>query len=183
MNEDLTTTAGYTFLPQDHTGSGMMVALAPPRHVVDALTLKDEHAEPAHDLHVTLAYLGKTDEHSLRQMADLPEILDAWAEGHKPRRLTVQGSGTFLKSGEDQPHVLHALVNSPGLHRMQVHLVDHLKQYGYRPREDHGYIPHITLGYAKHDVRFLPKVSRQSWRADGVWSAIGDRRQEHKFGG
>lgn len=176
-------TAGHTFVPQDHSGTGVMVCFAPPKEVTDHLVLNDEHAEPEHDLHVTLSYLGKTGEYSLRQLADLPEVLDAWAEGHKPRRLSVQGSGTFLAPDENSPHVLHVLINSPGLHRMQSHLVDHLRGYGYKPRENHGYIPHITLGYTKHDVRFLPKVKRKEWTASEVWSAIGDRRQAHRLGG
>ena len=176
-------TAAHTFVPQDHSGTGIMVALAPPKEVTDHLVLNDEHAEPEHDLHVTLAYLGKTGEYNSQQLADLPEVIDSWAEGKKPLRMAIQGSGTFLAPAEGEPHVLHALVNAPGLHRMQAHLVDHLKYYGYSPRENHGYIPHITLGYTKHDVRFLPKVQRKEWTAKDVWSAIGDRRQPHAFGG
>lgn len=178
----IVTTAGHVFLPQTHSGTGIMVAFAPPKHVVDNLVLTDPHAEPAHDLHVTLSYLGKTKDYTPSQLQDLPEVIDAWAEGQRPRQLTVQGSGTFLAADEGAPHVLHALVNSPGLHRTQASLVDHLKRYGYRPREEHGYIPHITLGYTKHDVRFLPKVGRSSWTANDVWSAIGDQRQAHAFG-
>lgn len=175
-------TAAYTFVPQNHSGTGIMACFAPPKDVTDHLVLNDDHAEPEHDLHVTLAYLGKTGDYSLRQLADLPEVMDAWSEGQRPFRLAVQGSGTFLAPAEGEPHVLHALVNAPNLHRVQAHLVDHLKGYGYRPSEKHGYIPHITLGYARHNVRFLPKVERKEWTAKGIWSAIGERRQEHRFG-
>lgn len=181
--KDHFTTAAHTFVPQNHSGTSLMVALAPPRHVVDSLLQDDEGAEPAHDLHLTLSYLGKTGEYGPRQLADLPEVLDSWAEGHKPVRLTVQGGGTFLAPEEGEPHVLHALVNAPGLHRMQAHLTDHLNRYGYNPREDHGFIPHITLGYVRHPVRFLPKLGRESWVAKDVWSAIGSRRQPHRLGG
>lgn len=176
-------TAAHTFVPQDHSGTGVMVALAPPKDVVDHLTIGEEHAEPAHDLHVTLAYLGKTSEYKPGQLRDLPEVLDSWAEGHKPIDLTLQGAGTFLAPDEESPHVLHALVNAPRLHLKQAHLVDYLKQYGYNPREDYGYIPHITLGYVKHPVRFLPQVKRMSWTANDVWSAIGGKRRPHRFQG
>lgn len=176
------TAAGHKFVPQDHSDTGIMVAFAPPQHVVDDLKLEDEHAEPAHDLHVTMTYLGKTGEYTSEQLAALPEVVSSWAEGHKPVRLTVQGSGTFLAPDENSPHVLHALVNSPGIHRLQAHLVDHLKAHGYKPRENHGYIPHITLGYTRHTVRFLPKVKRHEWTAHDIWSAIGGKRQPHRFG-
>jgi 2'-5' RNA ligase len=174
--------AGHVFVPQEHS-SGMMIAFAPPRHVVDSLHVNDENAEPEHDLHVTASYLGRTSDHDAHQLRDLPEVMDSWAEGQKPFQLTVQGSGTFLSPDGEKPHVLHALVNAPGLHRMQADLVDHLKKYGYHPREDHGFIPHITLGYVRHAVRFLPKVERKSWTANEIWSSIGDERRPHKFGG
>ncbi len=181
-NHGISRQAGHIFVPQKHS-TGMMIAFAPSRHVVDSLHVNDENAEPEHDLHVTAAYLGKVAEYSPQQLQDLPEVMDSWAEGHKPIQLTVQGSGTFLSPDGEQPHVLHALVNSPGLHRVQAHLVDHLKKYGYKPREDHGFIPHITIAYTRHAVRFLPKVERKSWLAKGIWSSIGDERQEHPFGG
>lgn len=175
-------TAAHTFVPQDHSGTGVMVAIAPPKKVVDHLTIGEEHAEPAHDLHVTMSYLGKTDEYKPGQLRDLPEVVSSWAEGHRPLDMSVQGAGTFLAHDEDSPHVLHALVNAPRLHRLQAHLTDHLKHYGYNPREDFGYIPHITLGYVRHPVRFLPKVEPMKWQAREVWSAIGGKRQAHPFG-
>lgn len=175
-------TAGHVFVPQNHSGTGIMAAFAPPRNVVDALKIEEPDAEPEHDLHVTLSYLGKTGEYSSQQLQDLPEVLDSWAEGQKPIELSVHGAGTFLPSEQDSPHVLHALVNAPGLHRVQAGLVDHLKHYGYNPRENHGYIPHITLGYTKHPVRFLPKLTRTSWTANDIWSTVGDMRRPHKFG-
>lgn len=174
----------HVFVPQDHSGSGIMAAFAPPKHVTDHLALPDEHAEPEHDLHVTLAYLGSKDEYKPGHLRDLPEVMDAWAEGHKPLRLKIAGAGHFLPSDDsDGAHPLITLVNAPGLHRMQSHLVDHLKRYGYNPRENHGYIPHLTLGYSKHHVRFLPKVEPRSWVARDVWSAIGEERRPHRFGG
>jgi 2'-5' RNA ligase len=173
--------AAHTFLPQQQGKTGMMVCFAPPQHVVDGLQQDDLDAEPAHDLHVTLAYLGKTPEYNAQQLADLPEVVSSWAEAQSPRELTVQGSGTFLSPKEGEPHLLHALVNSQNLHRFQAGLVDHLKDHGYNPREDHGYVGHITLGYTKHDVRFLPKVTRMSWTARDVWTAIAGVRRQHSF--
>lgn len=172
----------HVFIPQDHSGTGVMAAFAPPKRVTDSLVLPQEHAEPEHDLHVTLSYLGKTSEYSKGQLRDLPEVMDSWAEGHRPTRLKITGAGHFIADG-DGGHPLIALVNSPGLHRMQAHLVDHLRNYGYRPREEHGYIPHLTLGYSKHGVRFLPKIEPQQWLAKDVWSAIGPERRPHRFGG
>lgn len=183
MESYFTKEAAHTFVPQDHSGTGMMVAMAPPKDVVDSLHLNDPDAEPAHDLHVTMAYLGATTDHTPGQLRDLPEVIDSWAEGRKPIKMTVSGSGTFLAPDKDSPHVLHALVNSPGLHLMHAHLVNHLQRYGYDPKQTHGFVPHISLGYTKHDVRFLPKVSRKSWVAKDVWSAIGDKRRSHPFGG
>lgn len=174
--------ADYRFVPQDHSGTGIMAAIAPPKRVVDALTLSDEHAEPAHDLHTTLAYLGKVGEHSRGQLRDLPEVMNAWAEGQRPLRMKVGGAGHFLPSEEGGPHPLIALVSAPGLHRVQASLVDHLRRYRYNPRDDHGFTGHITLGYSRDHVRFLPKVEPHEWTARSVWTAIGEGRREHRFG-
>lgn len=176
----LRTEAGHTFVNEPHD-SGIMVALAPPKHVVDTLT--QEGGEPRHDLHVTLAYLGKTGEYSPQQLKDLPDHVASWAQKHDGPNMLISGSGTFLRPDEDSPHVLHALVNAPRLHRIQAHLVDQLRAKGYNPREDHGFVPHITLGYTKHDVRFLPKVQRQRWKADEVWSVVAGDRKSHPFRG
>jgi 2'-5' RNA ligase len=146
-------------------------------------SLAQEGGEPRHDLHVTMAYLGKVNEYSAQQLKDFPAHVASWAQRHDAPEMLVSGSGTFLRPDEDSPHVLHALVNSPRLHRLQAHLVDHLKSQGYNPREDHGFVPHITLGYAKHEVRFLPKVQRQKWTSDDVWSVVDGKRRSHPFRG
>lgn len=171
--------AAHVFLPNDHEGNGIMVALAPPQRVVDAL--KQEGGEPPEDLHVTLAYLGKTKEYKPDHLANLTSHVAEWAQRHPGPNMAIEGSGTFLARKKDDPHVLHALVNAPGLHRLQADLTDHLKAGGYNPREDYGYLPHVTLGYTKHNVRFLPKVPRMSWKASKVWTAIGGSRQGHPF--
>lgn len=171
--------AAHVFLPQTHEGNSIMVALAPPQRVVDAL--RQDGGEPPEDLHVTMAYLGKTKEYDPDHLQELPGKVAEWAQRHPRPAMSVEGSGTFLARNADGPHVLHALVNAPGLHRMQADLTDHLRSHGYRPREDYGYIPHVTLGYTKHDVRFLPKVPRMSWQASKVWTAIGGSRQGHPF--
>lgn len=170
--------AANVFLPNDHEGNSIMVALAPPQRVVDAL--RQDGGEPPEDLHVTMAYLGKTKDYGKDHLQALPGKVAEWAQRHPRPQMSVEGTGTFLARGEGG-HVLHALVNAPGLHRMQADLVDHLREHGYDPREDYGYIPHVTLGYTRHDVRFLPKVPRMTWKASKVWTAVGGNRQGHPF--
>lgn len=172
--------AANTFLPNTHEGKGILVALAPPQRVVDAL--QQEGGEPADELHVTLAYLGRVKDYDSGHVAALPGHLDEWAARHPGPQMSVEGAGTFLDRGKGDGHVLHALVNAPGLHRLHSDLVDHLKINGYEPSEDYGYLPHMTLGYTRHHVRFLPKIPRVSWKASRVWSSVGGNRRSHLFG-
>jgi 2'-5' RNA ligase len=168
---------------EQHTG--IMVAIVPPASVVESLVL--EEGESANELHVTMAYLGNTDEYSEALLGNLHEVVEAWAEDQAKFTALVQGVGTFLPASEDEQHVLWASIGSPRLHRLQASLVDHLKGHGYDPRENHGFCAHVTLAYGKHHFRFMPKVKRQTFKVHEVWVVVAGRwesiplgRPEHK---
>lgn len=157
----------------DGVTGGMMIALVPPATIVEDLVL--EEGEGAEQLHITLAYLGKTDEYSDVLLDGLHEVMEAWADGQPKFTATVQGVGTFLPADEDGQHVLWASVDAPGLHRVHAHLVDYLKEHGYEPREDHSFTPHLTLAYGKHHFRFVPKIKRRDFKVHEVWVCVGGR--------
>jgi 2'-5' RNA ligase len=161
---------------------GIMIALVPPTSVAKDLAL-DDGTESVDNLHITLAYLGDIDEYSKEMVADLPEIIEAWAETQKPMQARTQGAGTFVPAEEDGQHVLWAAVDVPGLHRVHTDLVDMLRSKGYQPREDHSFTPHITLSYGKHHWRFLPKIASVEFEVDEVWCCIGGEWQSYPIGG
>jgi 2'-5' RNA ligase len=151
----------------------MMIAVVPPASLVEDLVL--EEGESAEQLHITLAYLGQTSEYSEDMVNQLPELIEAWAEGQATIEATAQGAGTFVKSEEDGTHVLLCLIDAPGITRMHVGIIDYLKGHGFDPRENHSFTPHLTLAYGKHHFRFMPKVERQTWKVHEVWVCIGGR--------
>lgn len=164
----------------DGISQGIMIAVVPPEDLAARLAVEDgEH--PA-QLHITLAYLGRTPEYSQDQLDHLPEMVAAWAEANEPLKATVQGAGTFVKSEEDGQHVLWASVDAPGLERLHVSLVDFLASRGYSPRGDHVFTPHMTLAYGKHHFRFMPKIERESWSVDEVWICIAGRWESVTLG-
>jgi 2'-5' RNA ligase len=164
----------------DGITQGIMIALVPPEDLAQRLAVEDGE-DPA-QIHLTLAYLGQTGEYSAQQLADLKETVAAWAEAHEPLSATVQGSGTFVKAQEDGQHVLWASVDAPGLERLHVSLVDYLLERGYHPSMNHVFVPHMTLAYEKHHVRFLPKVERETWTASEVWVCIAGRWESVALG-
>lgn len=158
--------------------NGMMIALIPADHVKDHLQqvmepLKHD-AEPREDLHVTVLYLGKTTDRTQAELDKLPELIRLWAKTQEPFTASVQGSGTFANSGE---HPLLALVDIPGEARhMHNSLADFLKGHGISFPENHSWIPHITLAYSPHAVRFLPKIERREWPVSEVHYFQGGAR-------
>jgi hypothetical protein len=156
---------------------GIMVAIAPPEKVVDALLV--EGGETAENMHVTVSYLGSTTEYDKQQLDDVVECVRAWAETQQPFECRVQGAGTFVN---DEVHVLVALVDAPALTRMHVDLTDYLRRHGYSPHEDHSFTAHLTLSYERHHVRFLPKITPVSWEVTELWVAVGGQWESVKLG-
>ena len=159
---------------------GIMIAVVPPEDLAARLAVED--GEDPSQLHITLAYLGRTPEYTSDQLDHLPEMVAAWAEANEPLKATVQGAGTFVKAEEDGQHVLWASVDAPGLERLHVSLVDFLASRGYSPRGDHVFIPHMTLAYGKHHFRFMPKIERESWRVNEVWICVAGRWESVTLG-
>lgn len=159
---------------------GIMIAVVPPEDLAARLAVED--GEDPSQLHITLAYLGRTPEYSRDQLDHLPEMVAAWAEANEPLTATVQGAGTFVKAEEDGQHVLWASVDAPGLERLHVSLVDFLASRGYSPRGDHVFIPHMTLAYGRHHFRFMPKIERESWRVNEVWICVAGRWESVTLG-
>jgi len=120
------------------------------------------------------------DDHSEEQLRALPEVIQSWAEGQKPLKATIQGTGTFANPGN---HVLWASADIPGGAEMHVSLMQYLRGHGYEPKSDHGWVPHITLAYGNTHFRFMPKVTEpKPWPVREVWLAIGPRWESFPLG-
>lgn len=147
---------------------GIMVAFFPPHDIADELATHG--TEPAGQLHITLAYLGKTADYRPDQLAALPKLVGGWAVQQKPLTIRIGGVGKF--SNADQ-HVLWASADIPGGTHLHSGLEKFLGTHGYRTPSEHGWNPHMTLSYVRKNFRFMPSVPEVTWAADRVFVCIG----------
>ncbi len=170
-------TEEHTRLGAAETGRGIMVAIVPPPDVANQLV--QDGGEPANELHVTLAYLGKTSDYTAEQLEWLPELVGSWAARQRPVQVRIGGAGTFHNGPE---HVLWASVDIPGGAQLHTSLDAFLNGHGYRLPSEHGWNPHLTLAYVDQHFRFLPKLKSHSWACEQVWVCIGGNWTPHRLG-
>ncbi|MGW7090094.1 HK97 family phage prohead protease [Streptomyces sp. NPDC054871] len=138
---------------EEQAGRGAMVALKLPPDVA-ARIAHPEGTAPA-DLHVTLAYLG--DAAALGgHPDDLRDIIASGVESIGPLKGSIGGIGKFPDTGDGEPTWVP--VDVPGLAELRQSIVDRLSTsvYSDKLRADHGFTPHITLGYSLPDVDPVP---------------------------
>ncbi|MFD7829421.1 2'-5' RNA ligase family protein [Streptomyces sp. MJM8645] len=129
---------------EPQVGQGVMIALFPPPEVSDALAHPQGTA--AGDLHVTLAYLGQADALG-GYPDDLPDLIRTATSGAPQLEGQLGGIGRF-PPGEDGVPVW-VPVDVPGLAELQQRVVSALagSVFNEALRTDHGFTPHLTLGY------------------------------------
>lgn len=137
-----------TEAPPPPTSTGIMISVDIPdrtaRTVLSALT-PDTGAltEPAENLHITLAYLGKVDSAPFAVESVL-EAVDHFSALSSPIVCAVSGIGHFsIPDGT----ATYASVDCPALPDFRQRLVHMLEAVGIEPASDHGFTPHITLAY------------------------------------
>ena len=141
---DLETTAPVAGMVEVHDQpdftSSAMVALYPSPDAARAIAV--DGGSPVDDLHVTLAFLGDA---AAVDGADLAARLAPALAGTGPLSGTVGGLGTFPAGDNGTP--VWAPVDVPGLDRLRVAVTDALDDAGHPQQSEHGFTPHMTLGY------------------------------------
>lgn len=172
-------TAGMNGPASDATfeKSSVMIALVPPRDLAERLVLPDGKGEPVDQLHVTLAYIPHVEPAMLGRLTG---TVAEWASRQKPIVARVQGAGTFVNVGK---HPLWAAVDIPGSSHLHSSLVDALRKARFEPSQEHGFTPHMTLSYEKYHVRFIPKITPESFTCHSVYVCQGDNWRPVPVGG
>ncbi|MFI8265281.1 2'-5' RNA ligase family protein [Streptomyces sp. NPDC085665] len=155
---------------EKQTDRGAMIALYPPRDVAEQLAQSDG-TEPRH-LHVTLAYLG--DAAALGgHPDDLTAVVRSALSDANPLDGSVGGIGRFPDGGDGE--VTWVPVDVAGLSELRTRIADALRLSVYSEafREDHGFTPHITLGYGLPAVAPFP---RTPVHFDQVYVVQGEKR-------
>jgi 2'-5' RNA ligase len=167
---------------EDAEHTGIMVALIiPPGEAVD-LALDGPDAEPAEDLHITLAYLGDvaTVEDPNRFTTTVLEVIHDIAVKYDLIEGQIGGYGRFYGADKD-PVVL--LYDAPELPEIRQAIVEGLAMQGLPVAKDHGFTPHITLAYIP-DGQDTP-LNRSEPRPlafDTITFCFGDARLTTRLG-
>ncbi|MEU1221385.1 2'-5' RNA ligase family protein [Streptomyces microflavus] len=134
-------------------GRGTMVALLLPPDV--AAQIAHPEGTSADHLHVTLAYLGDAADLGA-EPEQLHSVVSSAASGAAPLKGSIGGIGRFPDSGDGEPTWVP--VDVPGLAELRQRIVGALGSsvFSEKLNTQHGYTPHVTLGYAMPDIKPVP---------------------------
>jgi 2'-5' RNA ligase len=154
------------------TSDSVMVALVPPAEVSQRLMEASAATEPLEEQHLTLIYLGTTEEAGGDPQA-LSTAVQDFAAAHGPLSGRSNGWGVFTNPDEN---VLVALWDIPGIAEFRASLRAACADEMLDLRDDnHGFTPHQTMRYETDPLTVVPgPVEDASCEFAEVWIAWGD---------
>lgn len=170
--------------PSAPENTGVMVALYPDEETAEKIAVRGGTAPE--DLHITLAYLGNYDdpagEGDLALAGAVDKIMAATqsaAATHQPLTGTVGGLGKFPDTGDGVP--VWTPVDVVGLGALREAVVDALTAAGLPVKTDHGFTPHMTLGY-NLDLALIPDLGEVAVTFDEIEVVVGDSHAKVRLG-
>lgn len=145
------------------SGGGIMVAAYPPPDVSSAL---ENDPDDVGDPHVTLCYLGKTDDWSSDDLDAALNAIEQVCIGAAPLSAHITGVAQFEDGGDGSPQVY--LVDAPGLAQLRSDIFTACSNAGVTPRVDHDFMPHMTARYGGAPLS-LDDLPSESDDDEGVW--------------
>jgi 2'-5' RNA ligase len=156
---------------------GVMVAIYPPPEVAKALAGTGSEDEPAEELHVTLAYLGTTEDLTPEQINSAREVLQTLPTRTQSMDAKVQGIGSFIAPDGNNPHWYS--VDVVGLAELRTDIVLALEAVGVAPRVDHDFTPHMTIRYGGEPLaEEIPSGGDTPWVCDKFCFVVGGERTD-----
>lgn len=120
---------------------GSMIAVYPTPAEAEAIARPD--GQPAEELHVTLCFLPEApDDRLLAQIAGALERIGA---DYSPLAGAIGGTGEFAEGPDGAPVI--ALPSVVDLDCLRVAVAGALDTLGVAYSQNHGWVPHMTLGY------------------------------------
>ena len=130
--------------PAAHPGAMVALMLSPEQQAMLAPFRVGDMANSEAD-HVTLLYLGDDAELLTGYKNKIIECLACIANECQPVAGKLNGYGRF--SGNDEVYPVFANYDSPALFTLRAKLHHELTEMGVEMPSDHGFTPHLTLGY------------------------------------
>lgn len=167
--------------------SGVMVAIYPPDNIVqelEGIIGKRESVIDPLSWHITLAYLGDSDQYSEDQINQLVEVVAGFAstlDSDFPG--TVNGIGRFSGDEENEEDTMYANPDVPGLPELRQALVARLEASGFDVANNHGFTPHISLAtLKKNDSMPFSRITPLSGDFGMLSVAVDDDVWDFAFG-
>jgi hypothetical protein len=153
---------------QPDVKDGVMIALYPSATDTARYVLID--GTPADEMHVTMVYLGHTDE------VDADAVKRAVGALAPRPAFTANVSGHARFTGDEQD-VIVALIDAPEIEQLRRDLIDVLAIEDIGNASDHGYTPHMTLMYVNpDDPAPFRRLDTDPIGFDTVWVVYGEER-------
>jgi 2'-5' RNA ligase len=142
----------------------IMIAFYLPKSLAKAMVVKpkelpeelDVDLSPPEDMHMTLVLID--DAKKLESKIELVQTcLEQIASEYSAINGKIGGVGAFMPGGEVSP--IYYSFDAPDLPNFQVELKTRLKNLGLPVNEEHGFTPHITIGYTKNDTSPIETLS------------------------
>lgn len=160
--------------------SGVMVALYVPPDLAEQAAVPD--GEPANRLHITLCYLGSSDEVTATA-EDITSLLTPIVDATDPLELTIIGTGRFApkmddgEEADDDTEYPFILLVEPTdeLCALRCAITDALEAAGIDYHTDYAFEPHITLDYVGLKDDDPARVARAlTYTQDVITVSFGD---------
>lgn len=131
--------------------TSIMIALYPNKKDAKSLEQDNLHnfdAESSSDLHITLALIENSKELE-KQQDIIKQMLESFASRWKPLNGQACGLGYFdIPDGD----VIYMNFDCPELPDFRHDLIESLHSIGVEEMKDHGWTPHLSLGYASKNA-------------------------------
>ncbi len=151
---------------------------------VQAMLPMNSTPTPVDEFHMTLVMLGEVADMDTRAVTAITNALYEFATVMPPLTGKYNGIGRFQGVGDGGADALYVTFDSKALQEWRLFLVDRLRNAGVTMPSEHGFIPHITLGYvpssAVTPLIYLPDYEITFGE---VWVALGDSKQSFKLNG
>lgn len=144
---ELTDTQARLLFSEDNPTDSLWVGWMLPPEVASQIVIPDGQA--AESLHLTLVYLGKTQDFPVDAGARLNAAIAAVAYSVDEPEFTINGIARFAASdSSDGQDVLYATIDGNAVHCLRDTICNALYRVGLcEPDRGHPYVPHITLAY------------------------------------
>lgn len=167
----------------DPKKTGVMVALYPDPDAAKLIAVRG--GEAPEDLHVTLAYMGHVTDsgtNGLDLAGSVSQIVAACqiaAATHEPLSGSVGGIGKFPDSGHGVP--IWTPLDVPGLTALRESVVAALTDAQLPVKTDHGFTPHMTLGF-NLDLALIPPLDEVPVTFNHLVVSVGEQDQQIPLG-